>query len=99
MARRRNKVAPKTVMVTPVIETPKSRSPLTFGSFLPEKFQPIQEKEECEEEIEDECNRFRPDNPYGKRPMAAMVTLPRKLQFSDVRASTSSKIDEPVQIE
>ncbi|OIT05435.1 hypothetical protein A4A49_08977 [Nicotiana attenuata] len=78
--------------VTPVTSGMNSFTPLTFGSFLPARFQPIREENELNEE--DECNSNQWNSTKevkekeSQKGKDKLPTSPRRLQFSEAGSST-----------
>ncbi|OIT18954.1 PREDICTED: uncharacterized protein LOC109222056 [Nicotiana attenuata] len=62
MARIRKQAASVTAAITPVNSAIPTLTPLTFGSFLPTRFQPIQEEKELSEDEEGNNNQWNNTN-------------------------------------
>ncbi|OIT24741.1 hypothetical protein A4A49_36675 [Nicotiana attenuata] len=79
---RHNRPATTEAMITPATGILRRKIPLTFGSFLPSKFQSIEEESEIETAGIDPAQ-----NPHargGKEQVKKEIHEPRRLQFSEI---------------
>ncbi|XP_019241653.1 PREDICTED: uncharacterized protein LOC109221639 [Nicotiana attenuata] len=94
MARRRKPVTPTTEGTTPVNSTMQNFTLLTFGSFLPPKFQLILEEKELSEDEEGNSmqwnSKIAVTAKEAQKSKEQLPTSPKRLQFSEGGSSQPS---------